>query len=161
MTASAMPNPMPMTIAPTVPSRVPSISPLSTGDWIIACHTKDQLKASLVSSRRTSRKTSARITAIVTQRHGCRTGTASMVPGRSACAPEGGVGPVASGAGAELMWTPSVARDQTAGLTVKSWIAPWSTPQSLSTFAYVPSVSSDFRPATIALARSVSALGTT
>ena len=83
ITASTTPSATPRTIDATVTRMVPFQKPSSTGLWFIACSTKGQLKASLLTSRLASIRARTAITAIATQRHGCRTGRASIRPGRS------------------------------------------------------------------------------
>src|SRR4051812_2396783 len=81
----------PTIIDSTVTSSVPFRKPLITGCWFIAWKTKCQSNALLVTNRCTSMATSTAITAIATQRPGCRTGTASIAPGRSAAEAAGRV----------------------------------------------------------------------
>jgi hypothetical protein len=84
MTASTMPSTTPKIIDSTVTSSVPLISPSITGVWFIASKTNGQLNAGLKNSMLRNISASTAITAIDTHRHGCRTGLASMTPGRSA-----------------------------------------------------------------------------
>ena len=70
ITATTTPSVTPISIDPAVPTRVPMTSPRSTGDWIIASKTKDQLNAGLVSSRWMNIAASTAMITMTTQRPG-------------------------------------------------------------------------------------------
>jgi hypothetical protein len=78
-----MPSPTPMIMAPTVPMIVPFHRPSRTGVWFMIWKAKPQSHRLLVMNELSIIATTMAMSANATHRHGCRTGRASMRPGRS------------------------------------------------------------------------------
>src|SRR5450631_2918878 len=83
MMATTMPRTTPMIMAPTVPRIVPLIRPFRTGDWTMIWAARLKSHLPLVTNELTIMAMMTAMIATATQRHGCRTGRASMRPGRS------------------------------------------------------------------------------
>ncbi len=72
-----------------VPKMVPFHRPSSTGVCCMIWNANPKSHLGLVTSELIIIATSTRMTAIATQRHGCRTGRALITPGRSTVAADG------------------------------------------------------------------------
>src|SRR5688500_1912159 len=83
MTARTTPSPMPSTIAPTVPKIVPFHRPSMTGVCCMISNANGKFQRSLVTNELMTIATTIAMRTTATQRPGCRTGRASMAPGRS------------------------------------------------------------------------------
>jgi len=73
-----------MIMAPTVPMIVPFHRPSRTGVWFMIWMAKPQSHRLLVMNELSIIATTTPMRANATHRHGCRTGRASIRPGRSA-----------------------------------------------------------------------------
>src|SRR5262245_51178335 len=117
--AMTTPSETPMAIAKIV-NRIVVLTPLMIGGRNMLSIMNDHWNALLVTSRWTNMPTSKAMTAIATQRHGCRTGTALIASGRArsvvdciviqpACQEAGGLTDTDE-AGIAPAWTPQFVR---------------------------------------------------